>query len=203
MLKLYSQIWSVTIFQQVHKCQKLHIEAERSNISGLATPGWCSVNFAWNSQLSLFWDFHVQGVCGWDGGKGCNLEWKKQPDTLSPVQWREHHHDGQKTMPQDVWGEAGEAGAAQARKGKLRRDVLTATADGYRADRTTLSSGVNSKGARRNGHKLIWRAMLHESGQTQEPASRKLKGSPALEIFKTHLDKVMSNLALIFNFTLF
>lgn len=30
MLKLYSQIWSVTISQQVHKCQKLHIKAERS-----------------------------------------------------------------------------------------------------------------------------------------------------------------------------
>lgn len=98
-------------------------------------------------------------------------------------------------------------GPVQAGKGGLGRDVLIATADGYRADRTKLLSGFNSKRTRRNGHKLkqfdIWRAILHESDQTPEPVSRKLKGSPALEIFKTHLEKAMSNLVLIFNFTFF
>lgn len=48
----------------------------------------------------------------------------------------------------------GEAGAVQAGEGGLRRDLLIATADGYTADSTKLLSGVNSKRARRNEHKL-------------------------------------------------
>ena len=71
-------------------------------------------------------------------------------------------------------------------------------AGGYREDRARLFSGGHSKRTRGNRHKLqqldIWRVFLHESGQTLEPVPRKLMGSPALEIFKTHLDKATSNL---------
>lgn len=201
MFKLYSQIWSVTTSQQVHKWQKLHIKADRSNISGLFIPGWCSVNFAWNSYFNLYWDFHAQGFLGGVEGRGGSLEGKKQPQSSpleeGPPWWAEDPATGH-------LGEAGEAGAVQAGEGGLRRDVLITTADGYTADRTRPLSGVNSKRARRNGHKLvICRAILHESGQALESVLRKLKGSPALEIFKIHLVKAMSNLVLIFNVTLF
>lgn len=72
---------------------------------------------------------------------------------------------------------------------------------GYRGDRARLFSGVHSKRTRGNVSKRtmgtslqqleIWGTFLHESGQT---LPRKLMRSPALQIFKTHVDKAMSNL---------
>lgn len=79
------------------------------------------------------------------------MKGKKQPDTLSPVQWREDNRENHGT---EHCGEAGRAGAVQSGEGGLRRDVLNATADGFTADRAKLLSGVNSKRAGRNGHRL-------------------------------------------------
>lgn len=130
----------------------------------------------------------------------------RKPDVLDQIQWRAT------TM---AWGsqhrmfegKVGELGLLSlAREGSKGMPSLS-TASGYREDRARLFSGVHSKRTRGNGHNLqqldIWRTLLHKSGQTLEPVPRKLMGSPVLEIFKTQLDKAMSNLVLTLNLALF
>lgn len=39
----------------------------------------------------------------WRGG---GVVWRGR-SSLSPVHWRKDHHDGQRTLPQDIWGRLG------------------------------------------------------------------------------------------------
>lgn len=125
------------------------------------------------------------------------MGWKKQPDIWDQVQWTDimmirglQHGTFEGTLE--------ELGPfSLGREGSVRMYSLS-TAGGYREDRARLFSGMHSKRTSGNGHKLqqldIWRTLLQGSGQVLEPVSGKLMGSPALELFKTPLDKAMSNL---------
>lgn len=111
---------------------------------------------------------------------------------------------GQRIVPQDIEGRLGEL--ELSRVGREGSEGMYSLPQLMATQQTEPSSyqGLTAKEQEEMGTgSSDMRAILHESGQTLEPESRKLKGSPALEIFTTHLDKAMSNLGLIFNVTLF